>query len=198
MKKLSVILNIVLVVAVAGLYYMNFVCSSSCGTTVSKNTNVAKAQSGVIAFINMDSLERNYNFFTDLATKFEKKAQESEKEFTTRQKVFQEEVVDFQRKAKKGLLTPNQGKALQQQLGEKEQKLARVAQEMRLEISKQNSVIQKRLYDTITNFVNKFNNGRYSVILQKRLGDNILYSSKSIDITEEVTKGLNTKYDEEK
>ena len=121
MKKLSVVLNVVLLVAVAGLYYMQFSCPSSCGTSTKASTGVATAKSGVIAYVNMDSLERNYKFFTDLAEKFGKKAQESEKEFATRKKVFQEEVIDFQRKVKKEMLTPNQAKALQQQLAEKEQ-----------------------------------------------------------------------------
>lgn len=198
MKKLSVVLNVVLLVAVAGLYYMQFSCPSSCGTSTKASTGVATAKSGVIAYVNMDSLERNYKFFTDLAEKFGKKAQESEKEFATRKKVFQEEVIDFQRKVKKEMLTPNQAKALQQQLAEKEQKLARVAQEMQYDISKQNAELQKRLHDTIVNYIKEYNNGKFSAILTKRLGDNVLYSSESIDITEDIVNGLNEKYTKEK
>lgn len=198
MKKLSVVLNVVLLVAVAGLYYMQFSCPSSCGTSTKASTGLATAKSGVIAYVNMDSLERNYKFFTDLAEKFGKKAQESEKEFATRKKVFQEEVIDFQRKVKKEMLTPNQAKALQQQLAEKEQKLARVAQEMQYDISKQNAELQKRLHDTIVNYIKEYNNGKFSAILTKRLGDNVLYSSESIDITEDIVNGLNEKYTKEK
>ena len=61
MKRLSLILNVVLIIAVAVLYVFHFSGPKTVAQEERDNTSVvAAAQTGNIVYINIDSVNKNY------------------------------------------------------------------------------------------------------------------------------------------
>jgi outer membrane protein len=115
MKKISLWLNVVLIVAVAGIYFLHF--------TGNKTTKHEVSEDGIeqeidrdyaIAYVNIDTLVRNYNLFIDKNEALIQKRNESEAELQIQSKSFENEVRDFQNKTSKGLVTRTKAQQLQQ------------------------------------------------------------------------------------
>ena len=122
MKKLSLWLNVILIVAVAGIYFLHF-----SGNTSKKSEIVADDAEQLIdrdyeiAYVDIDTLVANYDLFIDKREELEQKKNESEAELQVKSKSFEREVLDFQNKVSKGLITRTKAQMLQQELAQKEQ-----------------------------------------------------------------------------
>ena len=107
MKKIPLILNIVLVVAVAVLYVLHFT-GKPIANEPSENRVTALSpvvSSAGIAFVNFDTLLVNYNMFIDKRDELAGKQQSSEAELTAEGQKWEREAADFQDKVQKGLIT---------------------------------------------------------------------------------------------
>ena len=76
MKKVNLILNIVLVLAVAALYVLHFTGNSKTENTASTEDSRITAGSGDIVYINLDTLVNQYDMYNDLRTELESKVSE--------------------------------------------------------------------------------------------------------------------------
>ena len=75
MKKVNLILNIVLVLAVAALYVLHFTGNSKTENTASTEDSRITAGSGDIVYINLDTLVNQYDMYNDLRTELESKVE---------------------------------------------------------------------------------------------------------------------------
>ena len=101
MKQLSLILNIVLIIAVAYLYYFTLGNSGGDPVPVSASANVPVANDGGndIVYINSDSLLNNYDYFISMSKDLEKKQDSIDALLQRRARLVENEIMEYQKAA---------------------------------------------------------------------------------------------------
>ena len=193
MKNISTIINVVLVIAVAVLFYLHFSGSQTETKTV-KAKNVETAESGEIAYVNIDSLTKNYKFFEDLRELLMQKQQNSELSLNRKAAAYEKEAIDFQEKIQKHLITQRQAEEMQQKLMAKQQNILKLRETLGMQLAQDERAMNKQLHDSINSFLLDFNQDRFKMILSVSIGQNLLYGDEALNITEEVIEGLNNRY----
>lgn len=190
MKNVSLIISGVLAVAVAVLFYLQFKSCDSC----KKTKVVATAQGGqVIAYVNIDSLEANYEFFKEKKAALEKTQQNAEATIQRDAEAFQREVYDFQQRAQ--TMTQAEGEATQERLMNKKDALERKQQQLSESLLAEQTSFNRELNAKLDSFLAEYNADKsYAYILSYAKGGSILYKDSAYDITADVVKGMNEKY----
>ena len=192
MNKVQILVNVVLVAAVAALFVLHF------GKKESASADVAIAPSEVmpVAYLNVDSLLANYSFAIEASEQLMSKQEDARLKMNTKLRTFQNEVADFQRKLQNNaFLSRERAEKEQQRLAKKEQELQELEAKLTQDIMLENQKLNMQLADSLTNFLQVFNaDGRYHVILSNNAKDNVLMAAKQYDITEEVVAGMNARY----
>jgi len=182
-------------VAVVGLLSN---CKSNNSGNATKDANQSNTQISSTfsaAWVNVDTLINNYDMYFDMQKELEESGRKSEAELTTKSRDFEREATDFQNKVQKGLVTRSQAEQLQQGLAAKEQELYRLRDELRAKIADEQQVKLRLIQVSITDFLTEYNKTKgYHVILSSTFGGPLLYGHPSLDITQDVLKGLNEKY----
>ena len=206
MKRASFIINIVLFIAVAILYYLHFTkCKSSCeaigendSTTTEKPVVLVpkEIKASKIVYINSDILNEEYNFVKDLTAAAQAKHQRLQTAYETKAQKFQEDYNDLQQKASQGLLSENQANAVQADLIKRKEELDKMEfqlQNMMEEIQKSNEDVRKNVIDYVKEY-NKTGQYNYILTYTDSPGGFLLLANDSLDITREVVDGLNAQY----
>jgi len=193
MKNLSLILNAVLLVAVAVLFYLHF-SSQKPGSSESASVPTGDV---VVAYINSDSLVEKYVFMEDTKTALEAKAKKLEADLTNRANSLRSEIAAFQRN--QGNMTIAQSNALQEDLGKKQQNLQLYQQSLGQQMAQEEAKVNKDLYQRVTAFLKAYSdeNGIQLVLKYDPTSD-MLYGKEALDITKVVIDGLNKEYAAEK
>jgi outer membrane protein len=192
-NSLSLILNIVLAVAVAFLYYLHFSGKES-GTN---STPIAgEGQGGaMIAYINTDSLLSNYKFFEDMQNELAEKKGKAERQLISRGQSLQQEASSIEKRIQAGLMTNNQIKEAQQTLGQKEQELIAYRETIMAGLLEEEKVLNNRLYDSLMAYLKEYNKDKkYQYIFGYTKGGGILLANDKLDVTNDILKGLNERY----
>jgi len=205
-KKIPVIINVVLIIAVAILYYLHFsTCNKTCNVTMEGDSTLAskpfvmspkEIKESKIVFVNSDILNQKYEFVKDLTAAAQAKQQKLESAYQIKAQKFQKDYTDLQQKASKGLLSENQGIAAQEDLKKRKEELDKMEaqlQSMVDEIQKSNEEVRK----TVVDYVKEYNKkAHYNFILTHTDGPGgvLIYANDSLDITPEILEGLNAQY----
>ena len=200
MKKLSLWLNIVLIVAVGGIYFLHFSGNNTSKVEVNEDgTEVEINRDYAIAYVNIDTLIRNYDLFIDKSDELTQKRNESEAELQIQSKRFENEVRDFQDKVNKGLITRTKAQMLQQELAQKEQQLYATRDNLAMQLSEEEQVMYRQVLNEVMSYLEDYNaEYNYKYIFSNSFGGQLLYTDKSLNITRDVLKGLNEKYEKTK
>ena len=193
MNKVQVVINVVLVAAVAALFVI--VLS---GKKQGETPTAAVEQSEVlpIAYLNTDSLLVNYVFAQEANEKLMKKQEDARLKLNTKARTLQNEMADFQRKLENNaFLSRERAEKEQERLIKKQQELQELEAKLTEDIMIENQKLNIQLADTLTNFLKEYNaDGRYHVILSNNAKDNVLMAAESYNITNEVINKLNARY----
>ena len=192
MKNASLVLNAVLVVAVAVLYYLHF--KDQKAETVTTPV-AAEAKGKNIVYVNVDSLLTKYEYFKDAQKVLSSKRFQLDNDLNTRGRSLQNEVAFFQQKAP--TMTQEQGRATEAALQKKQQDLVayrdRAAQSLAAEEQKKN----EDLYNQIFEYLKKYNKqNKYEFVLGYTKGGGILFANATNDVTVPILAGLNKEYQE--
>lgn len=208
MKKLLVILNVLLLIAVAVLYYLHFSGGAKTNDVAVDTTNdSAKAEKPVvkmpteiksskIVYINVDVLNENYQMVKDLTASL--KAQESalNAQYEKKAADFEQKYMDFQQKAQQGLLSENQSIAAQKELMKQKEELDGMELKLQKLIDKM-QVDNEKVFKTVIDYIKEYNSsGNYNYILSytNNAMSPVLVANDSLDITNEIVDGLNEQY----
>ena len=193
MKNLSLILNAVLLVAVAVLFYLHFSLASP------KKSDAASTPAGdlVIAYVTSDSLVQKYDYMKDTKTVLEAKAKKLDTDLNNRANALRGEIAAYQRNVSS--MTIGQAKALEEDLGKKQQNLQMYQQSLGQQLAEEEAKVNKELYDRITSFLKTYSeeNGIQVVFKFDNTSD-LLYGKNALDITSVVLDGINKEYAAEK
>jgi len=201
MKRVNLIINIVLVIAVGALFVLYFTGKkkSSPAQTEEKlveNNNTGK---GGMAYINIDTLMNNMDMFFDVRNKLVDKQKSSEAELNSRSKDFEKEATDFQEKVQKGLITRSRAQEIEQELYLEQQNLINLKDKLSMELAEEEQVMNRQLIYYITDYLKEFNKEKnYQFIISNSLAGPLLYASDKQDITNDVVEGINAKYAKER
>lgn len=203
MKQTPLILSIVSIIAVIAMAIFTF---TSPGKDVasseksSSDTTLVTAKSGDIVYIQLDRVVSEYDKFNDLRTSLETKAQGLQNDIQRRSKQFENEVTDFQNKINKGLLIRSVAETKQQELMEKEKELNMYVGQKQQELMEEESVLNNTILEDIKVFLKKYNETHnYAMILTNTEATNVvILGNPSLDISDDVIKGLNEEYIKEK
>ncbi len=209
MKNLSLIINGVLAIAVAILFYQvhslknRATGSSSDGGTekteikplVVSNTTLADSK---IAYVNTDSINEHYQYIADFTKVIRNKKASLESQMQSMTAKFQSEYEAFQQSAQAGVAPQSELQKQQASLERQQQELANKELQMQnlgIELEEKNMELNKSVKD----YLQKINNGRFDYILSySDLMPTILLTNPKLDITTEVLKGINEEYNTKK
>ncbi|NNF01796.1 MAG: OmpH family outer membrane protein [Bacteroidia bacterium] len=188
MKNLSLILNVILLIAVAYLFVQHFAAkdgSSENAEPVAKSTTI-----GNIVYVNSDTLLDNFEFYQNLRSKLVKKQDSLESVLAYRGKKLEEEVRKYQETA--GTMSASQRALTEDGLVKKEQRLYQQRDQLLEQLAQEESDMTDELHKKLYGFLSDYNEKKgYDFILGFQRGSGILHANDSLDITEEVLKGLN-------
>lgn len=197
MKNLSLVLNLVLVVAVAVLFYMQLSNPAISVEEKKENDSTSVFSEVTLAYVNSDSLLTHYAFMKEIQEKLENKQQRLEREYRNRAEGLQREIETFQRTA--GNLTMAQARAQEEDLMKKQQNLMRYQENLSQELMRDEAAYNSDLYDRVSAFLKHYGDEKgLQLVLTYSKGSGVLYGHKSLDITNEVIEGLNKEYNEAK
>ena len=195
MKNLSIVLNVVLFVAVIVLYVLYFSGHKSTETAMTSKV-AGTADATKIVYINTDTLLNNYQLAVELNEAFLKKQEDRRTELNIKAKAIDQEGTEFQRKLQNnGFISEARAIEARDQLLVKQENFRRLQQEMMDKASREQSELNKQLFDEITNFLKEYNKEKgFSIVLSTQLGGNVLYAEDGFDITKEIVDRLNANY----
>ncbi len=205
MKNLNLLLNIILLTAVAVLFilYFNLKNNNPAQPVQTSNADTNKSvilaqnpNSGEykLAYINVDTLLVKYKLTNELQEKLMKKQKQLEASLNRKTAEFQKEAAEFQKKVQtNSFLSPQSAKAQEQELYEKQQKLLELRDQLSQEILNENQKLNQQLLDSVTNFLEEFNKtAGYTFIFNNA---SMLYAMPAYNITDTVVKALNQRYE---
>ena len=141
MKNLSLILNVVLILAVGYLYYEEFTDSDE-ENSDKKGSLVIEDLS--IAYINSDTLLNKYNYYEEVSVQLEEKRNKLQQEYMIRAEGLQKQIEDYQRTVNN--MTMAQARAVEEDLGRKRQNLLQYQETIAQELLKEEAGITQELY----------------------------------------------------
>ena len=195
-KKVNLILNIVLVLAVAALFVLHFTGNRNTESTASAEDSRITAGSGDIVYINLDTLVNQYDMYNDLRTELEGKVSAIENDLNKKGRALENDMKSFQEKYQKGLLTRSQMETMQNELMTRDQELRNLTQQKQMELAEEESVMYNRVMDAIKTYVDNYNKEKqYSLILTTTVTTNsVISGDQGRNITGEILNGLNQEY----
>ena len=156
----------------------------------------AKAAAGdmKIAYVEVDSIMRQYKFCKEYSLILQKKGQNIQNTLAQKQQALQAAAANFQQKVQQNAYTREQAEGVNASLQKQNNDLQILNQRLSAEFQNETDQFNKALRDSIQHYLASYNKDKkYSIIFSKQ-GDNLLYADKAYDITNEIVAGLNKAY----
>lgn len=198
MKQIHYVIEAVLAVAIIILFIMMPRSSASKAKTTNPKAEQAAATLP-IAFVRMDSLASQYEYFRDMNKQLAAEAEQNQRTLATKMTAMQKAAEDFQRRLRTNAFTSEDAARVEQE------KILKMQEEgQRLELSMTQALANKqaeaneKMYRIVREQVGEMNkDGKYRYILTNVGLENLLYADSTLDITDDVVKFLNDHYRKE-
>ena len=205
MKQVSLILNIILIAAVAILFFLYASLKKNVESlgmnqptaglqTVSTLPASASLKDSKIAYINIDSLDINYQYIIDNSKEIRARQVAIEAQYNSMVAKFQADYQELQQAAQAGLRPQAELEKEKNRLEQMQYEIASKEKQMQ-SLGDETGKKQADMLRGVSDFIAKLNNGRYDYILAYTSNiSSVLYAKPGLDITKEVVDGLNTEY----
>ena len=194
MKNTSLILSVVALVAVVTLGVLQLTEKLTTNNEVAEETTVT-ATKGDIVYIDIDRILMEYDFANDRRAVVETKGQNIMDEINRRGKKLESELKAFQDKYNKGLMTRSVAEAQGQKLQQQEIDFNNYAAQKQQEMQEEQIVMMNQILDAIQTYIDKYNQEKqFAMILTNSGGAPVIAADSTLDVTDEVLKGLNEEY----
>ena len=185
LKQVSLILNVILLVAVAFLYFKVYSKEEPVVVT-------GPAASSKVVFVNSDSLMDNYSFFNELQDRMEKKKDSLDRMLTARGSALEKEVQDYQQKA--AGMSDGERQLREEALLRKQQGLMQERDNLLDKLKEEEAALTDSIHNDLMTYLKEFNkSNKFDFILGYSRGGGILFANDSLDITKKVIEGINKK-----
>lgn len=196
MKNASLILNAILLVAVAHLYYLHF--SNKGPNTPNATETTAPAASSTngvsIAFVNADTLDAKYEWLKKQKESIEQRLRNTENSLAAKQEALMKDAAALQEKFQTGTMTRAEAEKAQAGLMQREQRLGEEQQRLSKQLGDEQKKALNDLYANVETKLKTLSSQiGYDYILSYSRGGQILLANDSLDITKQVLELLNAK-----
>lgn len=206
MKNLSLLLNVVLLVAVIVLFYLHFSSHKTGDAVVTEGNDSAAVTPGLpltnkvlkegrIYFVNLDTLNARYQMVLDITKKLNDKKAGIEAQYQSKGQKYQEDLMNYQKRLNENTITVDEARQVETSL--KKQQDALVALENSMDnLSNDLDKGQLELQKKLDEFMAEYTRGKKIdyILSSSSFVRTILYGNDSLDITSEVVNGLNERY----
>ncbi|WP_018614391.1 OmpH family outer membrane protein [Segetibacter koreensis] len=187
--------NVVLLILVGILFYLHFSSANKADTTapvtVADSAPTAPG-SFKIAYFDMDSIEKNYDYLKDVKNELKTKENQLNGQLSALKNSYMSKVTKFQQEAQ--TMTQERQGAMQKDLMQEQKVIQNKEQAVNGELQDESFKKMQDVNRTIEDFLKDYNkNKEYAYILGYQTGT-IYYKDPKYDITSAVLKGLNDRY----
>lgn len=145
-----------------------------------------------IAYIDIDTLEANYEYFKAKKEDFTRRQANLEAELERSARALQTDANALQQKAQAGTLSQSEGEAAQKRLMGMQQNLEQRRQSMAAQLMKEQDAFNADLQKRLDEWLEEYNaNKTYDYVLSYSKSGSILYAEKGLDITKDAIDGMN-------
>ena len=175
---------------------------TSCNNQPQKNDTQKEAKGTIadsnadlkIAYVEVDTIMSKYQYWKDVMKLMQGKQANIQKTLQGKQQSLQQAAANFQQGIQSNKYSQAQAQQIQANLQQQAQEGDALQQRLGSEYQKEVEKYNTALSDSIHHFLAEYNKDKkFSLILAKQ-GDNILYASNALDITDQVVAGLNKRY----
>ena len=169
---------------------------SANNTENQENSKVESASSLRIAFVQIDTLTNQYEYYKDVSENFEKKRTNAESTVNEKGRSLANQMQEFQKKAQSNQYTQEQFNNEQARLARLQQDIQELQGRLSNSLQEEYQKEMQALTDTIQNFIKIYAKEKgFDFILCKSSGiDNVLSAGDQYDVTDEVVTALNKRY----
>lgn len=199
MKNISYVISGVLAVAIIVLFILFFTSKGSGAGNQDSSLVFAKGDSVAllpVAFVNIDSLLMNYDYFKDMNDQLMKKSTNSNQTLNNRQRQLEAEYADFKKKIDNNVFLSNE-RAQQEaaRIQKLEADLQSLGQRYQNEFMAEQAKLNSQIADSVRLGLEIYNKtANYQIIFSNSGLDNILFARDAYDITGDIIKLLNNRY----
>lgn len=196
MKNIATVLSILALVLIGVLFYLHFSSNPNSGSNASKAIN-HDSTNFRIAYFDIDSLQEHYEYFKDISAEIKTKENAITSELSNMQTSYQKKIREWQQRGPN--MTQSEGEAAQREYAQMQQRYEQrqVALEQDLQKHKMDKMndVRKKIED----YLKEYNKQKgYAFILSYEPGFMLYYKDSVYDITNDVIRGLNGQYKNEK
>lgn len=193
-KNISLLLNGILLLAVAHLYYLNFSKKPAAGQSATIPAPATTGGGVKIAYVNADTLDAKYEWLKEQKAALEQRIQNAQKTMGSKKDALMKDMAAFQQKYESGTVPPAQLEKEYGVLTQRQQKLAeeegRLSKQLSDEQEKAMNVLMSNVEAKLKNLQSQIG---YDYILSYSKGGPVLLANDSLNITREVLELLNAK-----
>ncbi|NDV58383.1 OmpH family outer membrane protein [Bacteroides sp. 519] len=195
MKRKNYLMNGIAAIATILLFAQ---CSGNAGNTPNTtSSNGAGVSSDMkIAFVEIDTLLVQYNFWNDLNMAMVQKEENVRATLNQEARKLEKEMQEFQRKVENNAFVSRERYEQEQaRIIKKQQDLQNLQNRLSEELATENQKNNLMLRDSINSFMKEYiKDHPYNMIISNTGFDNLLYADPKHNITQEIVEGLNKKY----
>ena len=163
--------------------------------TVIDSSGKAVVQHFPIAYIVLDSLMRNYDYFAKREKEYSAAAEREGAKLQSQMEQLQQDMYNLQMQHQQGLITTRDTEAKGADLQKRYENLMKTQQKKELELQQKEMAINKELRDSVELAIGLVNHdNRFKIVLNNVFNSNVLYAEEQLNITEPVLKLMNERY----
>jgi outer membrane protein len=153
----------------------------------------SEAAASRIAYVDIDSFEANYEGLKKKKDEFKVQQESMENELQRSAQQFQSDYANVMRKQQEGTLSRSEAEAAEKRLSQMQQSLETRRTALSTQFQNKLDAFNKKLHDDLDSFLTQYTKEHQLdyVLSYSRANSQILYANKSLNITEEVIKGMN-------
>lgn len=211
MNKINLGLNVVLLLAVAYLFFRSApdtpqetdaadaeaIKTLAVDTLLQPDDGLPVAKGARIVFVNAETLNEEYQFIVDKYEELEKEQMRIEKQIERKMRAAEERYLELESQAP--TMTQSQLEQAQIELQGLQQDIAQFQERAASDFRKKEARAQEQFFKNIREYLKDLNeDGRYDYILTYQVGGQLLLANEGLDITRDVVDGLNEAYSKKK
>ncbi len=196
-KNFSLGLNIVLIIAVGFLYYYNFSGRNAKVLTAKSTSNFTTADTNSerppLAYVELDSLNENITYIKERRRELESEMKAIDLEHENGYRSLQAQKDNFLKKG--AAITEQEAQIFQGKLIDQQQKIDSRKQELNQKLNEKSFGIMEDIQQKLKAFLADYNKDKkFMYIFTTGTGlDYMVYKDSSLNITQDVIKGMNAK-----
>lgn len=197
MRNFSVFLNVILIAAVAFLYYLHFSTGKPEGKNVrvskSTETSIGGTNKAAIAYVDLDSLNENIIFIKTKRKELESEQKAIESEWENGYRGLENQKNTFLKRG--NAITQQEAEEFQGKLIQQQQQIDGKKQDLTQRLSEKSYKFMEGIQQQLKEFLAEYNKEKnYQYIFTAGTGlDYMVYKDSTLNITGDVIAGMNEK-----